>query len=227
MAQQIAQAGASRPIAAILVGLALAVSAGCVSTVDERARDLNDDGVHLFAQGNYAAALDSFDLALTFRPQDSTLMFNVAECADRLGDVKTAEKYYGSCLLRAPKHGDARLALVALLHRTDRQAEADRLIDEWLAQDGQSADAFVLDGWRKLQAKQYPEANGRFQQALDIEPHNRRALAELAYMYESTGMPQRAYALYERILEFEPQQAHIAQKLEQLRAKGISRPLPD
>jgi Tfp pilus assembly protein PilF len=227
MAQRNAQTGASRLVPAILVGFALALAAGCVSTVEQRARDFNDDGVHLFAQGNYAAALDSFDLALTFRPQDPTLFFNVAECCDRLGDVKTAEKYYGSCLMRSPKHGDARIALVTLLYRTDRKTEADRLIDDWLAQDGQSADAFVLDAWRLRQAKAYPEAHGRLQQALDVEPHNRRALAELAYLYESTGMPQRAYALYERILEQDPQQAQIAQKLEQLRAKGISRPLPD
>jgi tetratricopeptide (TPR) repeat protein len=227
MAQRIAQSGASRIALAICVGFALVLLAGCVSTVEERARDFNEDGVHLFAQGNYAAALDSFDLALTFRPQDPTLLFNVAECCDRLGDVKAAEKYYGSCLMRAPKHGDARIALVALLYRTERKAEADRLIADWLAQDGQSADAFILEAWRLRQAKAYPEAQGRLQQALDVEPHNRRALAEMAYLYELTGMPQRAYVLYERILEREPEQAQIAQKLDQLKLKGVSRPLPD
>jgi hypothetical protein len=40
-------------------------------------------------------------------------------------------------------------------------------------------------------------------------------------------MPQRASALYERILEREPGQANIAQKLDRLRVKGVSRPLPD
>ena len=54
----------------------------------------------------------------------------------------------------------------------------------------------------------------RLEQALDIEPHNRRALAEQAVLYEVTGMPQRAYVLYERILEREPAQATIAQKLD-------------
>ncbi len=40
-------------------------------------------------------------------------------------------------------------------------------------------------------------------------------------------MPQRAYVLYERILEREPEQAQIAQRREQLRIQGVSRPLPD
>jgi cytochrome c-type biogenesis protein CcmH/NrfG len=84
-----------------------------------------------------------------------------------------------------------------------------------------------LDAWRLRGAKMYPEAQGRLQQALDADPHNRRALAELAVLYEVTGMPQRAFVLYERILERDPAQTQIAEKLEHLRVLGVSRPLPD
>ena len=227
MARQHAQFGASRPALTILGGLALVFLAGCVSTVDDRARLFNEDGVQLFGQGDYTAALDSFDLALTLRPQDPTLLFNVAACYDHLGDLKGAEKFYGSCLLRQPAHADARLALVELLYRTGHKPQADQMLDDWLRQDSQSPDAFVLAAWRARQAGDYPAAQGRLQQALDLEPHNRRALGEFAHLYELMGMPQRAYVLYERILEREPQQAQIAQKLDQLRVKGVSRPLPD
>jgi tetratricopeptide (TPR) repeat protein len=227
MAQRDAQHGVLRPISVIFLGSALVWLAGCASLGEDRARLFNEDGVHLFAQGDYSAALDSFDLALTFRPQDPTLLFNVAECYDRLGDVKDAEKFYGSCLLRAPGHSDARLAMVGLLYRTGQKPRADQLIDEWLARDAKSAEAYVLDAWRLRQAHAYPEAQVRLQQALDIEPHNRRALAELAQLCEHMGMPQRAYVLYERILEREPEQAQIAQRREQLRIQGVSRPLPD
>jgi tetratricopeptide (TPR) repeat protein len=217
------------PPAAVLFGLVMAVAiTGCVNTEgEERARLFNDDGVHLFAQGDYTAALDSFDLALTLRPQDANLLFNLGQCYERLGDVKNAEKYYNTCLLRAPKHGDAHLALAELLYRTGRKAQADQMIEECLRQDAKCADAFVLDAWRLRQARAYPEAQGRLQQALDLEPHNRRALAEFALLYEATGMPQRAFVLYERILEREPGQVQISQKLDQLRTKGVSRPLPD
>jgi Tfp pilus assembly protein PilF len=227
MAPRHAQSGAFRPISAIVYGLALAFLAGCASPVDDRARLFNEDGVHLYAQGDYAAALDSFDLALTLRPQDATLLFNIAECCARLGDVKAAEKYYGACLLGAPKHADARLALAELLYRTGRQPQADQLIDEWINQDRQSADAYVLDAWRLCQAKSYPEAEWRLQQALDLDPHNRRALAEFGHLYEQMGMPQRAYVLYERIVQREPGQAQISQRLDRLKVQGVSRPLPD
>jgi Tfp pilus assembly protein PilF len=231
MACQAAQAGGPGPASAILVRLAVAAFAmvpfGCVSSGDDRARLFNEDGVHLFQQGDYAAALDSFDMALTLRPQDATLLFNIGECYDRLGDTKSAEKYYGSCLMRAPRHGDARLALLELYYRTGRKAQADPMVDEWVRQDPKAADSFVLEAWRLRQAEMYPDAQGRLQQALDVEPHNRRALAELAFLYEKSQMPQRAFVIYERILEREPGQAQIARKLEQLRALGVSRPLPD
>lgn len=227
MAQQDAQTGAFRPVLAILGSFALVVLTGCVSPVDDRARLFNEDGVHLYAQGDYAAALDSFDLALTLRPQDATLLFNLAECYDRLGDAKGAEKYYGACLVQAPKHADARLALAQLLYRNGRQPQADQLIDEWIRQDPQSADSYVLDAWRQEEARNFPTAEGRLQQALEIEPHNRRALAEFGHLYERMGMPQRAYVLYERIVQRDPAQAEIAQRLDRLRVQGVSRPLPD
>src|SRR5262249_26691398 len=110
---------------------------------------------------------------------------------------------------------------------TGRKAPADAMIEEWVHQDPKSADSFVLEARRLREAAMYPDAQGRLQQALDLEPHNRRALAELAFLYEKSQMPQRAYVIYERILEREPGQAQIARKLEQLRVQGVSRPLPD
>ncbi len=231
MARRDAHAGDPGFVSAALFGVILAALAvllgGCATPGDDRARLFNEDGVQLYAQGDYRGALDSFDLALTLRPGDATLLFNIGECYDRLGDTKGAEKYYGSCLVRAPRHADARLALVQLLYRTGRQPEADSLIDAWVREDPKASDAFVLDAWRLRQQHAYPEAQGRLQQALDADAHNRRALAELALLYELTGMPQRAYVLYERILDREPDQSQIARKRDQLRVQGVSRPLPD
>jgi Tfp pilus assembly protein PilF len=230
MAHWNAHLGGPGPKSALLfVALAAAclMPAGCTSMSEDRARLFNDDGVQLYAQGDFAGALDCFDLALTLRPQDETLLFNVGQCYERLGDAAAAEKFYGACLLKSPRHADARMALVEILYRTGKKPQADRIIDEWLQESPNSADAFVLDAWRLLRAKAYPEAQGRLQQALDIDPHNRRALAELAVLYEQTGMASRAYVLYERILERDPSQAHIAQKLDQLRLMGVGRPLQD
>ncbi len=200
--------------------------AGCVSTSEERWRVFNDDGILLFAKGNYRDALDSFDYALTLHPNDPILIYNTAQCYDRLGDVKRAEELYAYCLQRDAKHGDARLALVALKYRTGRVAEANQQIQDWLLLEPMVADSHVADAWRLRQEKAYPQALARVEQALSLAPRNRRALTEMAILLELQGMPDRAYVLYEWILQHEPNQIEIAERLEKLKAKGIQAPPP-
>jgi tetratricopeptide (TPR) repeat protein len=201
--------------------------AGCTSIDEERWKLYNENGVQAFATGNYRDALDNFDLALTHRSQDPVLLYNAAQCHDRLGDLKKAEQTYAYCIQLDPKHGDAHLALIALYGRTGRMGDANQRIQDWLKQEPKSADPYVADAWRLRQEKAYPLAQARLQQALSIEPHNRRALTELAILYEMQGMPDLAYVQYERILEREPGQYEIAARLAQLKAKGVQRPLRD
>lgn len=205
----------------------LILIAGCGPRVDDRSRLYTEDGVQLFATGDYRNALESFELALTLNPQDAGLLYNVAECHDRLGHFPRADQYYSYCLQLAPGNADARLGLVALYYRSGKVPEANRLIAEYLSQNPSSADALVLDAFRLRQEKDLPDAQARLQQALEREPHNRRARSEMAYIYESMGMPERAYVLYERILKDEPKRDDIAARLKQLQASGVSRPLRD
>jgi tetratricopeptide (TPR) repeat protein len=202
--------------------------AGCVTTAtSERAQLYNEDGVYLFAQGQYQPALECFELSLTLQPQNANLLFNAGQCHDRLGNWQTAEKYYLECLQQAAKHVEARRAYVALLTRTGRSDQANELIDQWLKQQPDLADAYVLDAWRLRHQNALPQAHGRLQQALALDPHHATALTELGIVYEQTGMPDRAYVLYERILVRDPHNHEVAQRLEQMRSRGIKRPLPE
>ncbi len=208
------------------IPLLLAI-AGCAAVDEERWRRINEDGVLLFAKGDYAHALESFDYALTLRANDPVLIYNTAQCYDRLGNAKNAEQYYTACLQRDPKHSDARLALVTLKYRLGKTAEANQMIQDWLKQDPESADPYVADAWRLRQERNLPLAKGRVLEALGHEPNNRRALTELAILDEMQGMPDRALVQYERILEREPNQLEIRERLELLKVKGVKRPLPN
>jgi tetratricopeptide (TPR) repeat protein len=163
---------------------------------------------------------------MTFHANDSVLIYNTAQCHDRLGEVQKAEELYAYCLQRDPKHGDARLALVSLKYRTGRAAEANTTIQTWLQQERHLADPYVADAWRLRQEKAYPQAMARVEQALSIEPRNRRALTEMAILLEIQGLPDRAMLLYQQILQADPQQVEIAERYEQLKAKGIKAPEP-
>jgi Tfp pilus assembly protein PilF len=200
---------------------------GCTTTDPDRWRIFNEEGVQLFAQGQYRDALENFDYALTLHSQDPILIFNVAQCYDRLGDARRAEQYYASCLQIDAKHADARLALLELRYRAGRVVEANRMIQDWQIEDPKSADPIVADAWRLRREGNIPRAQARLEEALAVDMNNRRALTEMAILWESQGQPDRARVLYERILLREPNQIAIRDRLEQLKAKNVGRPLPN
>src|SRR6266436_1955420 len=88
------------------LAVAMLFCAGCAATQDERIKEFNDDGLQLFARGNFQAARDSFEMALTLSPQDPAILYNVGQCQDRLGDWRQAEQYYIACVQINPNNGD-------------------------------------------------------------------------------------------------------------------------
>src|SRR4051812_15031350 len=125
-----------------VAGLALAVAACATTTVADRARDYNEDGIHLYECGSYADARDSFQAALALRPEDPSLVFNLAQCYARLGQPDRAEQLYRDCLRHAPDHAECRHALAVLLVAGGRRPEAARMVQDWLRADPQRADAY-------------------------------------------------------------------------------------
>jgi Tfp pilus assembly protein PilF len=200
---------------------------GCESASEVRLRDYNEDGVYLFQRGNFAAARESFQAALALKPDDPALLYNAGECSERMGDSARAERYYNQCLLYAPNHADCRHALASLLVRLGRKDDAAHLIGDWLAREPRLAAAYAEDGWLWHQAGDLPRAQARLQQALELDSHEPRALVELALVYEAMQRPDRAAALYERVLERDPRQAEVVKRLNRLRAQGAGQPQPD
>jgi Flp pilus assembly protein TadD len=201
--------------------------AGCVSTDDQRLRDYNDDGVHLFQRGSYNDARESFQAALALKPGDPNLLYNVGQCQDRLGQNETAEKTYRECLHQSPGHADCIHALDALLVRQQRQAEASQIIEDWLRREPGSAAAYAEYGWLCACDKDYPKALSACQHAYELDSHNTRALNELGQLFESLNRTDRALEMYERSLEYQPNQRDVGLCVSRLKAHGAGSPHPD
>jgi Tfp pilus assembly protein PilF len=188
---------------------------------------LNNDAMHRFGKGDYHGAQESFEQALTLKPEDGNLLFNIGQCLERQGDLAHAEKWYRQCLEKSANQGDCRHALAALRFRTGRRPEAEKMVRDWLAEAPQLAGPFAESGWLLRQDKAYPQARAQLQQALNIDPHCIRALIELGVLYEDMNMPERSLVLYERALALNPQNTDISERLETLREKNVGRPKPD
>ena len=210
-----------------VMGCLLLLSGGCTSAVPDRVRVYNDDGVHLFRRGDYLQARDTFQAALELAPEDVSLRYNLAQSCEHMGDRDRAEKLYQECLQKDPGHADSRQALCVLMVRQGRSAEASRMVEEWLAKEPARGDAYALDGWLWHQAGDLPRAQSRLQQALQFDAGNVRAMNELALIYEAMRRPERAYALYERSLDAQPEQPEIVVRVNRLKAQGVSFPKPD
>lgn len=209
-------------LAALLVSIV-----GCTAVDADRWRLFNDEGIRLFAQADYPHALECFDYALTLHSQDPILVFNMARCYDRLGNPIKAEQYYSNCLQLDPKHTDARLALIEAKFRAGQADQAKQMIQDWLNQDPHAADPIVADAWRLRREKNLPAAQARLEEALAMDMNNLHALTEMAIIQEEEGLHDRAYVLYERILERDPKQDAIRARLDELKAKGVKRPTPN
>ncbi len=210
-----------------LVGCLLLLAGGCTSTVPERVRAYNADGIYLFQRGDYGHARETFAAALELAPEDTSIRYNLARACERAGDPGKAEKLYGECLDHDPNHADSRQALCTLLVSRGRRDDASHMVEGWLAKEPARADAYALDAWLWQQAGDLPRAQSRLQQALQLDPVNVRALNGLAGVYEGLHRPERALALYERSLEIQPAQPVVIDSVNRLRARGIQPPRPD
>jgi protein O-GlcNAc transferase len=200
---------------------------GCLTTEQERARDYNTDGVRLYQQGNFVAAQQDFQAALQLNPGDADLVYNIGQCYERQNDLVRAEQTYGECLRKSPDHAACRFALAALLVQQGRKPEATHMVEDWLRHQPRLAAAYGLDGWLWHQAGDLPRAQTRLQQALELDPHDVRALTELALVYEDLHRPERAVVIYERILALDAHQPQVENRLQFLLANGAGRPRPE
>jgi Tfp pilus assembly protein PilF len=211
-------------LAVLLLALGLA---GCADTDQERVRLLNEDGLHQFQSGQYVGAQQNFEAALKLKGDDPSLVFNLAQCHDRQGNDRKAEELYRSCLASAPNHAPCHHALTVFLLRTGRRTEADQMVEDWLAREPKLADAYIEDAWRLRQGGDLLSAQGRLQQALDLDPKNPRALVEMGVLYELMERQDRALDLYERALQYNPRQPDVVERVNLLRSRGVAKPLPD
>ena len=207
--------------------IVLLLLAGCAETGQDRLNVLTTDGVHLYRQGAYANAQDTFRAALVIRPNDPDLLFDLARCHEKMGNQIAADKGYQECLQHAPNHAQARHAVVARLMQTGQRDEASRQVAAWMRASPKLADPYIEDGWLYAQERDLDTAWQRYGQAYTLDPRNPRLLAEMAQIHEQRDRADRALVLYERSLESNPDQPAIRAKLVALQKKGVNRPHPD
>ncbi len=207
--------------------LALLVSS-CAPTLSERVHQYNDLGLQNFQRGEFDRAREDFQAALALVPENFSLLYNLAQCYDHLGQTKEAERYYRLCLQKQPNDADCRHALNLLLVQNRRLDEARQMVEEWLMREPKLSAAYAEDGWLYERQGDPISAIKRYQQAVYYDPHNTLALIEMGRIYEEElNLPSRALKLYQTALEYEPHQVDLVKRVNQLRTRGVGPPHPE
>jgi Tfp pilus assembly protein PilF len=202
-----------------LVLLAVVVTVGgCAPSVPQQVRDHNQQGVALLAQEQAPAARRHFEQALRLNPNDVASRYNLGNAAHRLGDLETAEQSYRDCLTLQPNHTASKHGLARVLVQRGRRDEAWQLADTWAAQQPTPADARVARACLLRHDGDYAAAEQELDLALEAEPRNVHALMERAVFYEEVQRyPERAISLYERLVQIDPSQTEVRNRLAALR----------
>ncbi|MGI9518026.1 MAG: tetratricopeptide repeat protein [Pirellulaceae bacterium] len=185
-------------------------------------------GRQLYDQGQYAAAIESFQQALRDNPQSADAYYNLAATYSHLGrqqnnanSLQQADQLYRYSIALNPANGDAYRGLTALMMQNGQTAEAFQMMQTWRAQMPQSAEPAI-----EL-ARMYHETGNRQQatqllvDALNVEPTNARALKALGSIREESGQYQLALDNYIRSYQANNLQADVAQKIAAL--QGVAR----
>ena len=198
----------------VLAGLLLSMAAGCGGMA---AQGLNAEGVRLYDQAQHHEAIQQFEKATSYDPNNADAYYNLAAVYHRMGVVNRdpsliaqAEHYYNQCLDRDEDHCHCYRGLAVLLVEQERSEEAFRLIEGWVDRSPSSADpkielARLFEEFGDRQA-----AKQQLVEALSADPQSARALAALGRIREQMGEHALALNDYQQSLwqdRFQPELA--------------------
>lgn len=137
----------------------------------------------LYAQHQYAAALDEYYLLLQQKPHDENLMIMIGNCQDGQGDKKAAIEWYQKARKNNPDSVLALTNLATALYETGDYAAALKYSHRALQLDEKSLSGWVNLGNILYQQKDFNGALNAYQAARRINPDYYIAAVNLANTY--------------------------------------------
>jgi len=183
----------------------------------------NIDGKRLYEQGQFTAALQSFQKATARDPNNADAFYNMAATYHKMGTVSSEKQYltqaedlYRQCLALSPDHVDCHRGLAVLLAETDRPDQAFTLLKDWAKYRPGNADAFVELARLHHEFGKQDVATQHLEHALSLDYNNWRALRALAMVRENTGDVDQALANYQRSYQLNGFQHDVASRIARL-----------
>ena len=198
------------------IGCCLIFASGC----NLGGQQHNVSGSQAYQSGQYTQAINQFQRALQANPRDSNAYYNLAASYYSLGKqsknsqwLQQAEQLYRQSISLNDQHVDAHRGLSALLIETGREKFAFDLLNDWKARYPNSAQPTIELARVYQEYGDNRRATDLLADAIRIDSGNVRALKAMGHVREVQGQTALALDNYLRVLQIEPQQAEVAQRV--------------
>ena len=204
----------------VLCGGFLPIAIGCQATSGWA---FNNSGRAYYQRGQYAMARDEFYRASLDDPRNPDYRHNLAMAMKKTGNVAGAERVLRQNLTEvSAMHQPTYHSLSQLLAEQRRYAEAQDLLQGWAVAQPYIPQSHVELAWIQREMGNPVAAEQSVRQALQVDPRNPAALAELGQLYEDHGQPDRAASMYQRSLASRWAQPQVQSRLQMI-ADGSTR----
>lgn len=204
-------------------------AAGCGSFT---AGGKNADGVQLYQQGQYQAAIEKFQEAANANPNDPDAAYNLGRVYHRLAAVNNdpasaarAEQFYRIAIDHDSNHVEAHRALAVFYVEQGQSNKAFDVLGEWAMQRSDAADPRIELARLHEEFGDKDAAKEQLLEALRIDHENPRTLAALGRLRDEAGDYAQAMENYRRSLELDRFQPELASRVTALQGAMSTAPL--
>jgi Tfp pilus assembly protein PilF len=156
---------------------------------------------------NYRAALERFNDALLYKPNDAEGTYDLAVTQEKLDLFAKARQNYSKYLEILPEGPKAKESQEAL-KRLESHTEAASAQDEDEA--AKKSAAAIAAGETYLAKNSFDAAHERFEEALRLTPENPKACFRLAQSLQGMQRPEPARLYYQKYLDLDPHGPYAA-----------------
>jgi tetratricopeptide (TPR) repeat protein len=155
----------------------------------------------LEAKGDPAQAVEQLETARGMRPDDVSLVIELANALTALRRFDAAERELRRVLKTAPDIAGVHQALGLISLRRGLYQQAEQELRRALELDPESGNAYFYRGEALNQLSRVDEAMEMLERAAQLQPDNARAYYLMGILQDKKGRPHEAAAMYRKARE--------------------------
>ncbi|HTV48757.1 MAG TPA: tetratricopeptide repeat protein [Phycisphaerae bacterium] len=173
---------------------------GCTQ---DPAEGLRNQGLQLYQEGDYDAALDKFNQALTYNESEPRANYYAGVTEYKLGKYEQAAYYYKMAWTVDPDYGDVKAALANTLIKEGKTNEAMNFLERNAALTGQISDRLlVAQFYQKI--GDLDDAKVNYERCVALAQDDPTILMQAGIFYDSIGQKDQAITVYEQAYRIDP-----------------------